>query len=57
VTTLGSTGSSPLYGYVTVKRDKTGTITGRMFWMQSSDGWTRHIGDKWTLKQVVRTAP
>jgi hypothetical protein len=57
VTTLGSTGSSPLYGYVTVKRDKTGTITGRMFWMQSSDSWTRHLGDKWTLKQVVRTGP
>ena len=57
VKTLGATGSSPIYGYVTVTRSTTGTITGRMFWMKSSDSWTRHLGDRWTLRQVVRTAP
>jgi len=57
VKTLGSTGNSPIYGYVTVTRSTTGTITGRMFWMKSSDSWTSHLGDRWTLRQVVRTAP
>ena len=54
---LGSSTSSPRYGYVTVTRSATGAITGRMFWMQSSDGWKRHLGDRWTLHQILRRAP
>jgi hypothetical protein len=57
VRTLGSSTSSPLYGYFTVTRSTTGAVTGRMLWMKSSDGWKRHLGDRWTLHQIVRTAP
>ena len=57
VKTLGSSSSSPLYGYVTVTRSSTGAATGRMFWMRSSDGWKAHLGDRWALHQVLRRAP
>ncbi len=57
VKTLASTTSSPRYGYVTVTMSATGVVTGRMFWMRSSDGWKKHLGDSWTLHQIVRTAP
>jgi hypothetical protein len=53
---LGSSTSSPRYGYVTVTRTAAGVITGRMYWMKSSDGWKRHLGDRWTLHQVLRRA-
>ena len=52
---FGSSTSSPRYGYVTVTRTAAGAITGRMFWMKSSDGWKRHLGDRWTLHQILRT--
>ena len=57
VKTLGSSGDSPLYGYVTVTRSSAGAVTGRMLWMKSSDGWKRHLGDRWALRQILRTAP
>jgi hypothetical protein len=57
VKTLASSAGSPKYGYVTVTENTAGAITGRMFWMQSGDGWMRHLGDLWTLRQILRTAP
>jgi len=56
VKTVSSSPSSPRYGYVTVTRGTTGAITGRMFWMHSSDGWQRHLGDRWNLHQILRKA-
>jgi hypothetical protein len=57
VRTLGSSSSSPRYGYVTLTRSSTGAMIGRMWWMKSSDGWKRHPGDRWRLRQIVRHAP
>lgn len=57
VETLGASTGSPRYGYLTVTTSTTGTVTGRMFWMKSKDGWKRHLGDRRRLRQIVRTAP
>lgn len=57
VKTLGSSTDDPRYGYVTVAMNASGTVTGRMFWMKPGDGGKRHLGDRWRLRQIVRTAP
>ncbi len=56
VRALGSSAGSPRYGYVTVTRNRSGAVTGRMFWMRPGDGWKRHLGDRWTLHQILRRA-
>ena len=56
VRTFGSSMSSPAYGYVTLTRGTTGAVTGRMFWMRPGVGPKPHLGDRWTLRQIARTA-